>query len=75
MGVTPCASPANGIIVSLENSSAWTVNGESHITGLCISGDSAVKAPEGKKLTMSVNGVETAPVPGEYRGEILLTIT
>lgn len=31
-------------------------------------------APEGKTVTMTVDGVETAMVPGTYRGTVVLTV-
>ncbi len=73
VGVTPRGGLSNGLLVKLENGSVWTVTGESHITSLTVSEDSAVRAPAGKTLTMMVNGEVIAPAPGTWRGEICLT--
>ena len=31
-------------------------------------------APEGKRLTITVDGAETPPVPGTYRGQVVITV-
>ncbi len=71
---TPAPTVNNGVIVSLDKDSAWTVTGTSYITGLTIADGASVAAPEGKKLTMTVDGAETPVAPGTYKGKIVLTV-
>lgn len=75
--VTNTAQPAinNGVIVSLANGSRWTVAGTSYLTKLTLDASSAVAAPPGKHVSMTVDGVATAVKPGSsYSGAITLTI-
>ena len=74
--VTQTAAPTvnNGVIVSLDENSTWTVTDTSYITALTIADGAKVVAPEGKTLTMTVDGVETPSVPGKYVGKIVLNI-
>lgn len=65
----------NGVILSLDQDSVWTVADTSYITSLAIAEGAAVKAPEGKKLTMLVNGVETAIAAGTYKGVVTLQVS
>lgn len=65
----------NGVIVSLDKGSAWTVTGASYITALNISESSTVNAPVGRKLTMLVDGAEISIGPGSYKGRIALLIS
>ena len=39
---------------------------------LTIGEGAVIKAPEGKSLTMTVDGVETGTDPGTYKGNIVL---
>lgn len=64
----------NGVVVTLDKTSAWTVTGTSYITGLTVSEGAILKAPVGKTLTMTVDGVETAIGAGCYQGHIVLTV-
>ena len=74
--VTQAAAPVvnNGVVITLDESSAWTVTGTSYVTALNIAEGASVTAPEGKTLTMTVDGVETAVAPGSYAGKIVLTV-
>lgn len=65
----------NGVIVSLDKKSVWTVTGTSYITALNIAAGAGLKAPEGKTLTMFVNGKKTKIAAGKYAGKIKLAIT
>lgn len=65
----------NGVIISLDKDSAWTVTGTSCITSLTISDGAEVKAPEGKSLKMVVDGVETPIAAGTYKGKIAMTVS
>ena len=53
----------------------WTVAETTRLAGLTIGEDAALTAPEGKSLTLTVDGVQKDPVPGQYQGEIVLTVT
>lgn len=65
----------NGALVELTDGSSWTVTGTCCINALTISADSAVSAPAGKTLVMTVNGVETPIAAGQsYSGSIVLTV-
>jgi len=68
--VTNTAAPAlnNGVIVTLDSGSSWTVTGDSYITALNIASGATVNAG-----SMTINGVDTPILPGSYAGDILLT--
>jgi hypothetical protein len=74
--ITDTVQPAvnNGVIVSLTNGSTWTVTGTSCLTGLIITEGCTVNAPEGSKVTMTVNGAKKEIRPGKYSGKITLTL-
>lgn len=65
----------NGVIVHLNDHSVWNVPDECWITGLHIDETSAVKAPEGKTLVMTVDGKETTVQPGVYKGKIHFSLS
>jgi len=65
---------AHGATVSLQSGSRWTVTKTSYLTGLTIGGDSSITAPAGSTVTMTVDGVNKAVVPGSYQGRIVLQI-
>lgn len=64
----------NGVVVSLDKDSAWMVTETSYITALNIAEGAAVKAPEGKTLTMLVNGEKTNIAPGSFKGHVSLLV-
>lgn len=64
----------NGVVISLDKDSAWTVTGASYITALDIADGSAVKAAAGKALKMTIDGAETSIKPGSYKGKIVLEV-
>ncbi|OIJ62666.1 hypothetical protein [Streptomyces mangrovisoli] len=75
--VTNTAGPAvnNGVVVRLNAGSAWTVTGTSYLTALTLAEDAALRAPRGKALTLTVDGIVTKPVPGmTYTGALTLTV-
>lgn len=66
----------NGVIVTLNSGSNWTVTDTSYLTGLTIASDATVTAPSGYSVTMTVDGTPTDIVPGTtYTGDIVLTVT
>ena len=71
---TPQPAINNGVIVSLASGSTWTVTGTSYLTSLSLDARSAVTAPRGQQVTMTVDGTPTAIKPGaSYSGAIALT--
>jgi hypothetical protein len=64
----------NGVIVSLDKNSVWTVTGTSYLTSLTVAKGAVIKAPEGKTLTMTVGGVKTKIAAGAYTGKITLKV-
>ena len=74
--ITQTAAPTvnNGVVIRLDRDSTWIVTGLCYITGLSLAHGAILKAPSGKTLRMTVDGAETVPAPGEYRGRIVLTV-
>jgi hypothetical protein len=65
----------NGVIVSFDKDSVWTVTGLSYLTSLDIANGAVVKVPAGRTLTMTVDGVEKKIVPGIYKGKIVMKVS
>jgi hypothetical protein len=63
-----------GTTASFDAASKWTVDKTSYLSGLTLAEGAVVTAPAGKTLTMTVDGKETAIVPGTYAGKIVLTV-
>jgi hypothetical protein len=74
--VTNTPSPAvnNGVIVSLDADSSWTLTGTCYLTSLSLAEGSVVAGLNGAEATMTVDGVETTIAPGTYSGAIVLTV-
>ncbi|MFE2062472.1 hypothetical protein ACFXDH_08695 [Streptomyces sp. NPDC059467] len=65
----------NGVVVTLDGGSQWTVTGTSYLSRLTLSADSAVAAPAGSTVSMTVDGEPTAIEPGgDYSGAITVTV-
>ena len=75
--VTQWAAPTvnNGVVVSLDSGSAWTLTGTCYITGLTLADGAVLKAAGGKRLSMTVDGVETPVQSGAYIGKIVLSVS
>ncbi len=71
---TPAKPVNNGVIVTIDGNSTWTVTGRSYITKLTIEAGAAVKGIDGKAVSMTVDGTDTAVEPGVYTGLIELDI-
>ena len=71
---TPAAPVNNGMIVSLDRHSEWTVTGKCYLTKLQLARGAVVKAPKGKKVRMTVDGVKTEITAGIHTGKIVLTV-
>ena len=74
--VTQTAAPAvnNGVVLSLDKESVWTVTGTSYLTALVLEEGAKVVPADGHTLTMLVDGKETPIAPGTYRGHITMLI-
>ena len=74
--VTQTAAPTvnNGVLVRLDRNSSWLVTGTSYITSLDLAPNAILKGAGGRKLVMTVDGVETAVAPGHYEGKIVLSL-
>jgi hypothetical protein len=59
---------------TVASGSTWTVAENTSLSKLTIAEGAVVKAPEGKSLTMTVNGVETPIAAGSYNGKIVFTV-
>ena len=75
--VTQWSAPTvnNGVVVSLDSGSAWTLTGTCYITGLTLADGAVLKAAGGKRLSMTVDGVETPVQSGAYIGKIALSVS
>ena len=64
----------NGLSVSLDGKSRWTITGTSYLTGLTLEPGATVNPASGRKLSMLVNGRRTPLRPGDFKGAITLEI-
>ncbi len=74
--ITQTAAPTvnNGVIVNVDAGSTWIVTATSYITALNLAAGGTVKAPDGKKLTLTVDGADAELKAGNYSGMIVLTV-
>ncbi len=76
--VTQTAAPTvnNGVCVSLDGQSEWVVTGTSYITDLLLEPGAVLRAPEGKQLDISIDGVRAyiQNGTGHYTGRIVLEV-
>ncbi len=71
---TPAAPINNGVIVSVDAQSTWTVTGTCYLTKLTLEDGGTICAADGKVLKLTVDGAETALQTGVYTGIICLTV-
>jgi len=72
---TPAEAINNGVVVSLDADSTWTVTGTSYLTSLTLADGAVIKAPKGKTVTLTVNDVVIPIVDNStYTGSIMLSI-
>ena len=45
------------------------------LAGLTIRKGTSLRAPEGKNLTLTVDGIQVDPLPGQYQGDLVLTVS
>ena len=67
---TLCPAVNNGVIARFDESSSWAVTKTCYLTALTLEPGAKVLAPDGKRLTMLVDGTETPIQPGTYTGNI-----
>jgi hypothetical protein len=60
---------------NIPSGTSWEVTETTGIDNLTIAAKAAIKAPEGKSVTLTVDGVETPIAAGSYKGKIALTVT
>jgi hypothetical protein len=60
-----------GLDMSIDAKSSWTVADTSRLTSLTIARGAKVKAPAGRRLTMTVDGVETDIKAGVYQNVVI----
>jgi hypothetical protein len=60
---------------SLEAGSTWEISETTKLSGLTIGEGAGIKAPESKAVTMTIDGIESEIEPGDYKGDIVLTVT
>lgn len=65
----------NGVVVTLDPKSRWTVTGDCFFSGLNIAAGAVITAPEGKTLSFIANGTETPAAPGSYKGSLSIKIS
>lgn len=63
-----------GLDLSLGEGSTWTVTRTSYLSGLVLSRTAAIKAPNGKAVSMVVNGAARPILPGTYKGNVELQV-
>ena len=74
--ITQTAAPAvnNGMILSMDSASVWTVTGTSYLTRLSLEEGTVIRPADGKALAFSVDGYEMDLVPGTYQGDIRIIV-
>jgi hypothetical protein len=71
---TPAPVINNGVIVHLRAGSTWNITGTCYLSHLTLEKGTAILAPSGHKVTMTVNGKYVPLVSGSYSGAITLTV-
>ena len=56
-------------------SGVWVVKESQALSRLTIAEGASIAAPEGKYVTLAVDGVTYAPKPGTYEGDVYLTVS
>jgi hypothetical protein len=59
---------------TVKSGAVWEVNETTNLSKLTIAKGAVIRAPEGKSLTMTVDGVESPIAAGSYKGKIALTV-
>ncbi len=64
-----------GVQVSLDSGSSWTVTKTCYLTRLSIESSCRLTAPEGRTVTLLVNGQPVKILPGVYEGKLTLVVS
>lgn len=64
----------NGVIVRLTNGSTWMVTGDSYLTRLTVEEGTTIASSKGYDVVMTVDGKAKPVGPGDYTGQIFLTL-
>ena len=64
----------NGVILSLDKDSVWTVPGTCYLTKLSLEEGAVVQAAEGKTISFTVDGAPAELKAGEYTGKLVITV-
>ncbi|MBS0398223.1 MAG: hypothetical protein JSR95_06035, partial [Proteobacteria bacterium] len=66
--------PDNGLSVTLDGRSQWTVTGRSFLSELTVAQGARIDAAAGHHLRLTVDGKARSLRPGSYRGSIVLDV-
>jgi hypothetical protein len=58
----------------LESGYTWVVTETTQLKSLAIAEGASITAPDGYRITMTVDGVEKPIKPGAYKGRIVLQV-
>ena len=61
--------------VTVGAGETWNITQSTSTSKLVVGAGATIVAPEGKSVTLTVNGVETAIAAGTYQGLVVLTLT
>lgn len=70
---TPAAAVNNGVILTLDSRTVWTVTGTCFLTALTVAEGAVIQGLDGCLPNMTVNGVSVPLVSGQYAGDIRIT--
>ncbi|MDB9823315.1 hypothetical protein OAC89_06465, partial [Deltaproteobacteria bacterium] len=74
MHFAACYETPPATVKSVDAVSTWEITDTTSLSKLTVAEGAIIKAPEGKGLTMTVDGIETGIKPGIYMGNIVLTV-
>lgn len=74
--ITQAPAPAinNGAVLHLDRDSTWIVTGLCRLSGLSLESGALVRPTAGKKLRMTVDGMEASISAGSFLGDICITV-
>ncbi len=71
---TPAEAVNNGVIVTIDAASVWTLTGDAYLTSLTLEEGAVLSGADGKTVKMTVDGAETPVQAGIYTGKIKLEL-
>lgn len=71
---TPVPVVNNGVIVSLDGNTTWTVTGTCYLSALNLSDGARITGPGNTPVTLTVDGTQLPLTCGRYRGNICLSL-